>query len=325
MTQENQEAKISLYSLLQKFRELAPSVAKDFSPIEFAIPINIIARFPHIIGNLNRIWSDDKKTDEYLKSLTFADREGRSGFDPATVSEIFFLRQLRDFLYAPAGINVGRIEDQLQQKSRPRNLRELIIRYGSASIPPGYISSLRIQTEIVGTGWGEIGSLNELRNLLMNPQPPKQWQKIGQILVENKVVSSEIIVQALAIQGKYPRDGRRLIGQILSTEFGISADQITKAACFQNGSFLLDLDSIACTHEAISTIPFSVAREFSMVPVMRIGKKVVVVYEEPFLARSLRMTSALEKQFQISVVNAWSSCGAIERRLGNYKANYSEK
>lgn len=314
----------SISYFLKKLNGIAPVIQKDFSGIEFLLPKVLIENHSSVISRLGLIWQDPVAAKNFLNEISIKDRDGRNGFSLEASREIFFLQQLNEFLYkTPQILKDTGFSARLDYISRPRNIRELIQRNCIDIVSPEYLAALRNSEKSRICGWREISSMEELRSAVLSPPKRTSWEKIGSILTSGSIASEEIINNALAIQRNDNRFVR--IGEILKSEFNVCKEDIEKAASLQSGFLVLHLDRIPITHEAFSTVPEYFVREYGLLPVLRIGGKLVIAFEEPHLMRSFKAVRAIENYTKLSVVMAWVPSEAFDRRIMNYRPNFFEK
>src|SRR5262245_44695414 len=79
----------------------APKLAKDFAGIEERLPHELAGHYPHVLAQIDALWPE-ASIASHIDGLLFADRPDRQGFTDEALAEIFFIKQLHEFLY-PAG------------------------------------------------------------------------------------------------------------------------------------------------------------------------------------------------------------------------------
>lgn len=311
------------YDHLADLKKLSQQMAVDFSGIEANIPVLLLQEFRHIAEKIAGAWGSNEATP-YMDRLMFADRLDRAGFSPSAIAELFFLRQLHEFLYSDCHAGQKTVEELMHRNIAPRNLYELVARYGIAksatlrrSQDPMADSPLR------PCGWGEIGTAGNLLAAALTARNVPAM-RFGEILVKYGVVSeyqcAQVLDQQLRATGEH-----RLTGELMRANKIIDEDDIVKAICHQSGFLLVDLDAIAMTSEAVSKVSREIAHEFSVIPLLCTSEVLVLVVEEPLLLRSHRAVEMLAKKLELSILVAWAPAAAIARRLLNYSPGRIEK
>lgn len=310
--------------VLGQFRRTSPRMAADFEGIAENLPRHLLAEFPHVLERLCPLWSL-RECGLYLDGLMFSDRFGRAGFSSPAIADLFFLRQLHDFLYPTEDLTRLRVEDRIHRVARARNLRELVERYGQSNgRDTGSPSqTLADDSPLRPCGWGEIGGMEALRKH-MQDLPVSKYQRFGDVLVEACVITAEQRDLALDQQRRLTGD-HRPIGKLLMDQDLIGEEDVIKVLCVQSRHLLVDLDAVPMSHEAAATIPQEIAKEYSVVPLLRLNRTLVLVVEEPLLPRTLRAVDMLQVMTGLSIRIAWAPPAAIARRLINYVPGRFEK
>lgn len=313
-------------TVLNDFRRTSPRMAVDFEGIAENLPRHLLAEFPHILERLGPLWSL-RECGLYLDGLMVSDRPGRAGFSSPAIADLFFLRQLHDFLYPPEDLSQLRVEDRIHRVSRARNLRELVERYGQGSENPASTPARPAtdDSQVRPCGWGEVEGMEALRRLIQEPPNPRyQRLRFGDVLVDAGVITNVQRDAALDQQRRLTGD-HRPIGKLLMDQAWIIEEDIVKVLCIQSRHLLVDLDAIPMSHEAAATIPQEIAQEYSVIPLLRFNRVLVLVVEEPLLPRSLKAVDMLQVMTGLSIRIAWAPPAAIARRLINYVPGRFEK
>src|SRR5262245_49271149 len=103
----------------------ALKLAKDFAGIEERLPHELAGHYPHVLAQIEALWPEPP-VSAYLDSLLFADRPDRQGFTDEALAEVFFVKQLHEFLYpdAPAH-SVDAASHAIAGRMRPGSVQEL--------------------------------------------------------------------------------------------------------------------------------------------------------------------------------------------------------
>jgi type IV pilus assembly protein PilB len=102
-------------------------------------------------------------------------------------------------------------------------------------------------------------------------------KRIGEILLERGIISHKELEKALAVQKE--RGG--LLGQILIEQKFVTEEEISLALTAQYGFPYLPLDSYEIDEAVMQLIPEHVARQYSLIPVDRIGNALTVAMADP--------------------------------------------
>jgi type IV pilus assembly protein PilB len=102
-------------------------------------------------------------------------------------------------------------------------------------------------------------------------------KRLGEILIDSKVITEEILNKALDIQ---KGTGRKL-GEVLVEEGFTTNEQIVNAVKNQLGIQLINLDNIHIRQEIINTIQETVARKYEVIPVDLINGQLIITMSDP--------------------------------------------
>lgn len=102
-------------------------------------------------------------------------------------------------------------------------------------------------------------------------------KRLGEILIDSKVITEEILNKALDIQ---KGTGRKL-GEVLVEEGFTTNEQIVNAVKNQLGIQLINLDNIHIRQEIINTIQENVARKYEVIPVDLINGQLIITMSDP--------------------------------------------
>lgn len=295
----------------------------DFQSIEMHAPVELHRRFGHVLQRLAPLWGT-AEASAYLNALMVADRSGRAGFNQAALSELFLLLQLHDFLHVPEDARKLRVEDLLHRVAPPRNVRELVERYGvhrakDADLLRGAVKALPARR----AAWGEITSEEELRRTLLAPLAYDR-RRIGEILKQFGVISLGQLEQALVLQRRSVQPHRKF-GEVLQQAGVVNADDVAKALCRQAGMLAVHLDVVPMTHEAVAVLPHDLAEEHAVVPLLRVDGLLAVAVAEPLQPRALKSVEMVQAMTGLSVRVLWAAPEAIARRLMAYVPGHAEQ
>ena len=107
---------------------------------------------------------------------------------------------------------------------------------------------------------------------------------LGVLLLENGVITPNQLERALNHQHEHPEKGR--LGQILLELKMISPERLALTVAEQLGIPRINLDDFDFDQNCISLIPESLARRYLVVPLMIDGERLVVATPDPTAART---------------------------------------
>jgi type IV pilus assembly protein PilB len=109
------------------------------------------------------------------------------------------------------------------------------------------------------------------------PRPPSKRKKLGELLLQAKLIDPETLEAALEIQ----KTQQKKIGQIL-VDMGVTDDeQIAKALASQLKIPFIRLNDIQVPQEVIDLVPQDMAENYLLVPVKEVKKQLVIAMANP--------------------------------------------
>lgn len=124
-------------------------------------------------------------------------------------------------------------------------------------------------------------------------------KQLGQLLIENKLITQENLEEALAVQ----REKGGLIGQILVSLGYTTEETIAKTLTMQYGFPYLPLAGYEIDAETSRLIPEHVARQYGLIAVDRVGGVLTVAMANPLnqqAVEDIEMITHLKVQVFIS-------------------------
>jgi type II secretory ATPase GspE/PulE/Tfp pilus assembly ATPase PilB-like protein len=318
----------------------ALKLAKDFAGIEERLPQELAGHYPHVLAQIEALWPEPT-VSAYLDGLLFADRPDRQGFTDEALAEVFFLKQLHEFLYPLAsGDSSDAAGDAIAGRMRPGSVQELAQWYPARKADPkaspeftpaDALAALEparhpaADTAHTANAWWQIDSSDALRQLLQRRAPGQPLAtpsraKLGEILLERGLVHQEQIDRALEMQRAAASTSRPLLGQLLIRLGAVGEEDTIRALCVQEGVPLVDLDRLEAHADARTKITLELARQHRAVPVMRVGKLLAVAVENPLAFPSKDFLSFYTN---LSVELVHASRTSISWRLEHYDAGRS--
>src|SRR5882672_6721284 len=132
--------------------------------------------------------------------------------------------------------------------------------------------------------------------------------KIGDLLVKTGALTAEQLTTALAEQRRW----KQPLGEVVVRLRFVTEEQLRKALCLQLHINYFDLDTIALDRSLRALINPRFARKLRVVPVARVGHKLVVAMDDP--TRSL-VVDDLEASTGLDIEVITSTTAAIRRAL----------
>ncbi|MBU0682668.1 MAG: hypothetical protein ABIH85_00840 [Candidatus Omnitrophota bacterium] len=129
------------------------------------------------------------------------------------------------------------------------------------------------------------------------------WEKLGEILIKNGVLSKEQLKMAFDLQ---KREGG-LFGEIILKLGFVNEREIVQALSIQCGFPYLPLENYELSKEICNIIPENVARQYCIVPLDVMGNILTIVMSNPLNDRAIEDIEMITKkkvQIFISTVTA---------------------
>lgn len=137
----------------------------------------------------------------------------------------------------------------------------------------------------------------------------KQSDKLGDLLLANRLVSPEQLSQAVSVQ---PRSGKRL-GQILVEQGAVSEDDIAWALSTQLGYPYMFLTADILDAEALRLLPEPFMRDRRVLPVLTFGREVTLAMVDP---TDQATVEEVEARTGLKVKRALALASNLEEMLG---------
>jgi len=162
-----------------------------------------------------------------------------------------------------------------------------------------------------------INGAADLARMLAELKPGADVQ-LGEILIQEKVITPEQLDAALELQQK--ESGRRL-GKVLM-EMGVATqEQINIALAHKFGIPYVKLKDFEISQEAISMIPVDVALQYNVLPLARVKGRLVVAMENPL---DLEALNAIRFNTNQNVEPVITSALDISQALNKYYSKFDE-
>lgn len=138
-------------------------------------------------------------------------------------------------------------------------------------------------------------------------------KKLGELLVERKIIHTDQLEHALRIQ----QEKGGLLGQILVTLGYATEEAIAQALTAQYGFPYLPLKSYSIDEEYLSMVPENVARQYFLVPVDKIGDTLAVAMADPLNGKAVEDVEMLTRcSVQVFVATMSDVAEAIQKYYG---------
>jgi len=105
----------------------------------------------------------------------------------------------------------------------------------------------------------------------------RKKKKIGEVLLEQGYITKDILDEALA----YQREVGCNITQYFLEKSYISEQQLALCLCGQFGVPYLPLGSYTLSEEIMNLVPFDIAQKYLVIPIDKIGNRLIVVMANP--------------------------------------------
>jgi len=148
---------------------------------------------------------------------------------------------------------------------------------------------------------------------------PERRKLLGEILIEQGIISEEQLEEGLQIQKSDPT--RRRIGEILIDLGYLNDAELANALGKQLGIRVLDLESVTIPETVIRLLPRTIARKHEVVPVSKSDNTVTVVMANPL---DYDTVDNLRFILNAEVDVALASRGAVRQALDRYYKSMGE-
>ncbi|MFH1395353.1 MAG: hypothetical protein ABIH09_04270 [Candidatus Omnitrophota bacterium] len=136
------------------------------------------------------------------------------------------------------------------------------------------------------------------------------WEKLGQILQRNNVISKEQLKMALDLQ---KREGG-LLGEILIKLGYVSEREIVQALTVQCGFPYLPLENYELKKEMGDIVPENVARQYCIVPLDIIGNILTIAMSNPLNDKAIEDIEMItKKKVQIFIATVTAVHEALDK------------
>ena len=125
---------------------------------------------------------------------------------------------------------------------------------------------------------------------------------LGEILVDNNIITAEQLKEALEVQSK----AAGLIGEIIVNLGFSKEEEIAQCISYQYGFPYLPLESYDIPEEVVKLVPKNIAQHYCIVPIDKIGNTLTVAMVNPFnveAAEDLEDITSLDIQIFVSTAS----------------------
>ncbi len=116
-------------------------------------------------------------------------------------------------------------------------------------------------------------------------------KKLGELLIDKGIISQNQLEKALALQ----KEKGGLIGQVLVTLGYVTEEEIAQVITVQYGFPYLPLKGYDVDEELIKLIPKHVAKQYSLIPVDKIGDTLTIAMSNPLNIQAVEDIELLTK------------------------------
>ncbi len=144
------------------------------------------------------------------------------------------------------------------------------------------------------------------------------YKKLGELLVERKVITAEQLEKALLVQqGK-----GGLLGEILVDLGFCNEEAIVQVVTVQYGFPFLPLSNYEVDMELLKIVPENVARQFVLIPIDKVGNTLTVAMSNPLNHQAIE---DLEMMTQCNILIFISTTTEIRKAIDHYYKKDSVK
>lgn len=136
-------------------------------------------------------------------------------------------------------------------------------------------------------------------------------KRLGELLVERKVISSAQLEKALLVQ----QSKGGLLGEVLVDLGFCNEEAIAQVLTVQYGFPFLPLSNYEIDPEIVKIVPENVARQFVLIPIDRVGNTLTVAMANPLNRQAIE---DLELMTQNSILAFVSTTTEIRKAIGRY-------
>lgn len=126
----------------------------------------------------------------------------------------------------------------------------------------------------------------QFKTILRKLHRRHQEKRIGDILVERKIITTDQLSKALAMQQDEKKD--TLLGEILTEMGAASEEQIMSAIMGQYHLHYIPLDNYTLRKEVLETIPPQIAWKYLVIPIEKVMKSLTVAMFNPLNKTALQ-------------------------------------
>lgn len=151
---------------------------------------------------------------------------------------------------------------------------------------------------------------------------PKVKKRLGEILIDENVITEDVLNKALALQ----KDTGEKLGEILVSKGFTTDEQIVNAIKRQMGIPLINLDSLNVRQDVIDILPASIAKKHEVIPIDIINGFLMIVMSDPlnyFAIEDIKIATGYNVKTAISLRN--SILDNIEKYYGKSRAQEAAK
>ncbi len=113
-------------------------------------------------------------------------------------------------------------------------------------------------------------------------------KQLGELLIDFGIINLAQLEKALELQ----KQKSRLIGELLVEMGFVKEEDIAQALTIQYGFPYLPLSNYEISSEIVDLIPLKIARQYTLIPIDKIGNNLTVVMSNPLNAKAFEELEA---------------------------------
>jgi type IV pilus assembly protein PilB len=206
----------------------------------------------------------------------------------------------------------------------PKKVGEILIEKGLITLDQltkGLAEQSRHGTSL-GSSLVRLGFVEykELESVLASELQKVESIKIGEILLENKVITQDQLSQALKAQ----RGSDKLIGEVLIDMEFLNQGQLTDALSIQFDVKHVAVDAFLFKPDVVALLDAAAAQKYRAIPLRATGRQLMLATDEPF---NLKRIQTLEKITKMTIEPVYADApqlDAVIRReygIGEFKTD----
>ena len=137
-----------------------------------------------------------------------------------------------------------------------------------------------------------------------------EYKKLGEMLLENKVISTLQLAEALSIQKKEEKN--KHIGEILIERKYLTSQQLFDVLSLQFDVKSVELDNFLFKEEALNLLPYELMCELKVIPLQKTPTHVLIATADPF---NFNLMKQVERVLKMAVEPVFAKSESISLSL----------